>query len=95
MGKIDTIYRSCPTCEASCGLAIEVDRDKNEILSIKGDHHDARSQGYVCAKSQAFAYIHADPERLRHPVKQSGMALQFRFGRHGPFPVVCCHVRAL
>jgi anaerobic selenocysteine-containing dehydrogenase len=72
MANIETIYRSCPTCEASCGLVLEVDRDQQQIISIKGDEHDARSRGYVCAKSQAFRHIYDDPERLRRPVKKVG-----------------------
>ena len=72
MSTKDIIYRSCPTCEASCGLTLEVDRDRGDILSIKGDAEDTRSNGYVCAKSQAFAHIHSDPERLRRPVKRIG-----------------------
>ena len=67
-----SIHRSCPTCEASCGLVLEVDSDRRDILAIKGDAMDARSKGYVCAKSQAFAHIHSDPERLRRPVKRVG-----------------------
>ena len=51
---------------------MEVDRDKQKIISIKGDPDDHRSRGYVCAKSQAFNYIYEDPDRLRHPVKRSG-----------------------
>ena len=66
----ETLYRSCPTCEASCGLVLEVDRDARQVLSIKGDPEDERSQGYVCAKSQAFRYVFEDPERLRRPVKK-------------------------
>lgn len=65
-----TFYRSCPTCEASCGLAVEVDTDRNEVISIKGDPDHVHSKGYVCAKSQAFRYIYEDPERLRKPVKK-------------------------
>ena len=68
----ETVYRSCPTCEASCGLALEVDREENRVVSIKGNPDDPRSKGYVCAKSQAFAHIHADPERLRRPMKRVG-----------------------
>ena len=68
----ETIYRSCPTCEASCGLILEIDRDKREVLSIKGDPDDARSRGYVCAKSQAFHHLYKDPERLRRPVRRDG-----------------------
>lgn len=67
---VETVYRSCPTCEASCGLALEVDRATRQVLSIKGDERDQRSRGYVCAKSQAFHYVHEDPQRLRRPVKK-------------------------
>lgn len=68
---VETIRRSCPTCEASCGLLVKVDRATNTVLSIQGDPDDHRSQGYVCAKSQAFKYVYDDPERLRHPVKRT------------------------
>ena len=67
-----TLYRSCPTCEASCGLALEVDREAKKIISIKGDPDDHRSRGYVCAKSQAFRYVYEDGERLRKPVRRNG-----------------------
>lgn len=66
----ETIYRSCPTCEASCGLVMEVDREARQVISIKGDSDNHRSRGYVCAKSQAFRYIYEDPERLTRPVKK-------------------------
>lgn len=66
----ETVYRSCPTCEASCGLVMEVDPATKAVVSIKGDTDDHRSRGYVCAKSQAFRYVYEDPERLRKPVKK-------------------------
>jgi anaerobic selenocysteine-containing dehydrogenase len=75
--QIETIRRSCPTCEASCGLLIQVDRGaNNNILSIQGDPDDHRSQGYVCAKSQAFRYVYEDKERLQHPVKRTAAGWQ-------------------
>ena len=70
--NIETLRRTCPTCEASCGLALEVDPGTKQVLSIKGDPDDVRSRGYVCAKSQAFRYVFEDPERLRRPVKKVG-----------------------
>ena len=70
------IHRSCPTCEASCGLVLDVDESSKQILSIKGDPDDHRSKGYVCAKSQAFHYVYEDPERLRRPVKKVNGAWQ-------------------
>ena len=65
-----TVHRSCPTCEASCGLVLEIDDATHNIVSIKGDELDHRSKGYVCAKSQAFRYVYEDPERLRKPLKK-------------------------
>ncbi len=72
MASTEKVYRSCPTCEASCGLVLEIDPAGQSIRAIKGDELDARSKGYVCAKSQAFAHIHDDPERLRRPMKRVG-----------------------
>ena len=69
--NIETLRRICPTCEACCGLIMQVDRDQKKIVSIKGDTDDHRSKGYVCAKSQAFNYIYEDTERLRHPVTKT------------------------
>lgn len=66
----ETVYRSCPTCEASCGLVMAIDPTSRQVISIKGDADDHRSKGYVCAKSQAFRYVYEDPERLRRPVKK-------------------------
>lgn len=69
--NIETLRRICPTCEACCGLIMQVDRDEQRIVSIHGDPDDHRSKGYVCAKSQAFNYIYEDPQRLRHPVRKT------------------------
>lgn len=69
--SIETLYRSCPTCEACCGLIVEVDRASNRVLSIKGNPEDPRSGGYVCAKSQVFKDVYEDPDRLRKPVKKT------------------------
>ncbi len=69
--NIETLRRTCPTCEACCGLVVQVDRDQQKIISIKGDVDDHRSRGYVCAKSQAFNYVYEDSERLRQPVRKT------------------------
>jgi anaerobic selenocysteine-containing dehydrogenase len=67
----ETVFRSCPVCEASCGLAVEVDRAANRVLSVRGDAQDPRSRGYVCAKSQVVKDLHEDPARLRRPVRRT------------------------
>jgi anaerobic selenocysteine-containing dehydrogenase len=61
-----THYRACNLCEAICGLAIEVCGE--EIRSIRGDTDDPFSQGHICPKAIALQDVHADSDRLRHPV---------------------------
>ena len=61
-----THYRSCTLCEATCGVAIEVEGD--EVVSIRGDDEDPFSKGYICPKATALADLHADPDRLRQPL---------------------------
>ena len=67
----ETVFRSCPVCEASCGLAVAVDRAANRVVSVRGDAEDHRSRGYVCAKSQVVKDLHEDPARLRRPVRRT------------------------
>ncbi|HEY2385377.1 MAG TPA: molybdopterin-dependent oxidoreductase [Candidatus Binatia bacterium] len=61
-----TTYRTCPLCEATCGLAITT-RDR-EILSIRGDAEDVFSHGFICPKAYALKELDADPDRLRRPL---------------------------
>src|SRR3990172_8522390 len=63
------IHRSCPICEASCGLRLEVDRAAKRVLSVRGDEDDPRSRGYLCPKATAPQAIHADPDRLVPPLR--------------------------
>lgn len=61
-------YRACNLCEASCGLQVTV--EENRIIDIRGDVEDPTSRGYVCPKGVALADLHADPDRLRHPLRK-------------------------
>lgn len=62
-------YRTCNLCEAMCGLEIELDGE--EIQAIRGDTEDPFSRGHICPKALALEDIHADPDRLRHPLKKT------------------------
>lgn len=62
-------HRTCPLCEAMCGLAISHAGDK--ILAIRGDVADPLSHGHICPKAVALKDIHDDPDRLRRPVKRT------------------------
>ena len=61
-----THYRSCPLCEATCGVAITTDGDR--VVSVRGDDADPFSKGYICPKATALADLHSDPDRLRRPL---------------------------
>jgi len=68
-------YRTCPFCEATCGLEIAVRDGRAE--SVKGDSNDVFSKGYLCPKGAALADLHNDPDRLRHPlIKKNGNWVQ-------------------
>src|SRR5215510_5580082 len=68
----NTVYRTCPLCEATCGIAITVEGDR--VVSVRGDDADPFSKGYVCPKGAALADLHHDPDRLQRPVVRDGGA---------------------
>lgn len=67
-------HRTCTICEAMCGIVIEVEGDR--ITSIRGDADDPFSRGYICPKAVALQDIHADKDRLRHPVRRTSSGFQ-------------------
>ncbi|HEY0194920.1 MAG TPA: molybdopterin-dependent oxidoreductase [Kofleriaceae bacterium] len=65
-----TVYRSCPLCEATCGVAITLDGDR--VTQIRGDEADPFSRGFVCPKGAALGDLHHDPDRLQRPIAREG-----------------------
>jgi len=65
------VHRSCPTCEASCGLRVEIDPATRRVLRIEGDPEDVRSRGYLCPKAYAMKEVYEDPERLKKPIRKT------------------------
>jgi anaerobic selenocysteine-containing dehydrogenase len=64
-------YRTCPFCEATCGLAVTMRGD--EVVSVRGDDDDVFSNGFLCPKSQGLKQLHEDPDRLTTPlVRRNG-----------------------
>ncbi|MEI8322136.1 MAG: molybdopterin oxidoreductase family protein [Actinomycetes bacterium] len=68
-------FRTCPLCEAGCGLEITV---KNSVVThIRGDMQDVFSGGFICPKGSTLKQLHDDPDRLRLPlVKRNGVHVQ-------------------
>jgi len=65
-----SVPRTCPLCEATCGLLLEVDGDR--VVRIRGDRDDPFSRGYLCPKGPALKELHEDPDRLRRPLLREG-----------------------
>src|SRR5215204_996909 len=61
-----TAFRTCPFCEATCGLAVTVRGDA--VVKVRGDADDVFSHGFLCPKGVAIADLHEDPDRLRTPL---------------------------
>ncbi len=61
-----THYRTCPLCEATCGL--EVTTEGSQVIRIRGDREDPFSRGFICPKGSTLKQLHEDPDRLRSPV---------------------------
>ena len=57
-------YRTCPLCEATCGLALDIEGDR--VVKVRGDADDVFSRGYICPKGASIGELHADPDRLPH-----------------------------
>src|SRR4051812_20543476 len=61
-----THYRTCPFCEATCGLEIET--EGREVVSVRGDSDDVFSRGFICPKAYGIKQLHEDPDRLTTPL---------------------------
>ena len=61
-----TAYRTCPLCEAGCGLEITV--HGGHVTRIRGDRDDVFSHGFICPKGSTLKQLHEDPDRVRTPL---------------------------
>ena len=59
-------HRTCPFCEATCGLEIEI--EDGEVGSIRGDGEDVLSRGFLCPKAYGIKQLQEDPDRLTTPL---------------------------
>ncbi len=70
-----THFRTCPLCEATCGLEITTDGD--QVVRIRGDRDDVFSRGFICPKGSTLKQLHEDPDRLRTPmVRRNGQLVE-------------------
>jgi anaerobic selenocysteine-containing dehydrogenase len=69
-GDTRVAIRTCPLCEATCGLEITLEGDS--IKRIRGDRDDVFSHGFICPKGSTLKQLHVDPVWLRAPVVKDG-----------------------
>lgn len=67
MGETRTAYRTCPLCEATCGLELTVN---GSVARVRGDAEDVFSHGFLCPKGVGLKELHEDPDRLRSPMRR-------------------------
>lgn len=63
-------FRACNLCEAICGLQITVQGGR--VTDLRGDPLDPLSKGHICPKGTALPDLHADPDRLKRPLRREG-----------------------
>jgi anaerobic selenocysteine-containing dehydrogenase len=65
-GDDGTHLRTCPLCEAMCGLEIQV--EAGQVTGIRGNRDDVWSRGHLCPKGVSLGAVHHDPDRIRSPL---------------------------
>src|SRR4051794_38309983 len=63
-----THFRTCPFCEATCGLEVTVEGD--DVLSVKGDKDDVFSHGFIAPKPPGRKSPQEAPNRLPQPMRK-------------------------
>src|SRR3954447_14951943 len=66
----EALFRTCPLCEATCGLEITV--TDGAVERVRGDDADVFSHGFLCPKGVGLKELHEDPDRLRAPLVKVG-----------------------
>jgi anaerobic selenocysteine-containing dehydrogenase len=69
-----TVVRTCPLCEATCGLELTI--GDGTVTRIRGDQDDVFSRGFICPKGTTLGHLHDDPDRLRGPMVRRDGELQ-------------------
>ncbi|MFD0850821.1 molybdopterin-dependent oxidoreductase, partial [Actinomadura adrarensis] len=60
-------YRTCPLCEALCGLELTLD-DAGTVTGVRGDRNDPLSKGFICPKGATLGRLDGDPDRVQEPL---------------------------
>jgi anaerobic selenocysteine-containing dehydrogenase len=90
-----TAFRTCPLCEALCGLELTLD-DTGAVTRVRGDAQDPFSKGFICPKGATLGSLDGDPDRLAEPLvngETTGWDEAFEAVRRGLAGVIERHGR--
>ncbi|MGW5416716.1 molybdopterin oxidoreductase family protein [Actinomadura geliboluensis] len=90
-----TAFRTCPLCEALCGLELTLD-DTGAVTRVRGDVKDPFSKGFICPKGATLGSLDGDPDRLAEPLvngEATGWDEAFQAVRQGLAGVIERHGR--
>lgn len=90
-----TAFRTCPLCEALCGLELTLD-DAGTVTRVRGDAKDPFSKGFICPKGATLGSLDGDPDRLAEPLvkgEKAGWDEAFEAVREGLAGVIERHGR--
>src|SRR4029453_17787918 len=75
-----TAFRTCPLCEAGCGLEVGLAADGaggERVTRIRGDRDDVFSHGFICPKGSTLKQLQEDPDWRRRPlVRRDGRLVE-------------------
>lgn len=71
-GEPRTVHTYCRICLATCGLEVQVDRERNRVLDISPDRQNPYTWGDFCRKGKTAHEVVAHPQRLTTPMRRKG-----------------------
>ena len=69
---IETKKSFCRFCHVFCGIEVDVDTERQQVLEVRGDPDNPYSRGYTCIKGRAVPEEINHPDRLRSCKKRIG-----------------------
>ncbi len=67
---VETVKSFCRFCHAGCAIEVDVDRDANRVVAVRGDKSDPVYEGFTCVKGRHLGHQHHNPDRLRTPLRR-------------------------